>query len=90
MEKYTVVSYNFMYGLLLDIIMVGIAKRLVRRERPENGKLSIDLYFDKYSFPSDRVKTSSFFIRTPPTFFAFLPFFLHFCLFCMNFEAEYA
>jgi len=57
-ERYTVVLYNFLYGLLLDIIMVGLVKQIVRRERQK--KNSLDISVDKYSFPSGHASRATF------------------------------
>jgi len=61
LEKYYVISFNFMYGLLLDIIIVGIIKNLTKRERPgKNTVQGLDWGPDRYSFPSGHASRAVF------------------------------
>ena len=61
MEKYYVISFNFIYGLLLDIIIVGIVKNLTKRERPgKNPVKGLDWGPDRYSFPSGHASRAVF------------------------------
>ena len=61
MEKYYVISFNFIYGLLLDIIIVGIIKNLTKRERPgKNTVHGLDWGPDQYSFPSGHASRAVF------------------------------
>lgn len=48
------VMLNLFMGLLLDLILVGIVKALVRRKRPSHNRMDMFATFsvDKYSFPS--------------------------------------
>ena len=41
---------NFLYGLILDVVIVSTIKSIVKRERPNKSKL--DIGPDQYSFPS--------------------------------------
>lgn len=61
LEKYYVISFNFIYGLLLDIIIVGIIKNLTKRERPgKNTVQGLDWGPDRYSFPSGHASRAVF------------------------------
>ena len=60
MEKYYVISFNFLYGLLLDIIIVGLIKNLTKRERPGKGPAGHDWGPDRYSFPSGHASRAVF------------------------------
>uniref|UniRef100_A0A8C6TCP6 Polyisoprenoid diphosphate/phosphate phosphohydrolase PLPP6 n=1 Tax=Neogobius melanostomus TaxID=47308 RepID=A0A8C6TCP6_9GOBI len=48
------VMLNLLIGLLLDLMLVGIVKALVRRRRPSHNRMDMFATFsvDRYSFPS--------------------------------------
>lgn len=48
------VMLNLLFALILDLILVGVLKALVRRRRPSHNKMDmfVTLSVDKYSFPS--------------------------------------
>ncbi|KAM4641031.1 polyisoprenoid diphosphate/phosphate phosphohydrolase PLPP6 isoform 1-T2 [Discoglossus pictus] len=48
------VIFNLLFALLLDIILVGIVKGIVKRRRPPHNRMDMFATFsvDKYSFPS--------------------------------------
>jgi membrane-associated phospholipid phosphatase len=46
------VTFNLIYALLLDIIIVGLLKNAFKRPRPSGGESRGDIGPDAYSFPS--------------------------------------
>jgi len=68
------VTFNLVYGLLLDIIIVGLLKNAFKRRRPSGGESRGDIGPDAYSFPSghsSRAVLISLFIQHVFRFSAF-------------------
>lgn len=53
---------NFLIGLLLDIILVGVIKAITRRRRPTFNDDTFSIGPDKYSFPSGHASRATFII----------------------------
>lgn len=56
-SEFTEHSVNFLYGLIVDLVVVGTLKVMINRKRPtnkkgESGAKSFDFGPDQYSFPS--------------------------------------
>merc|ERR1711892_175545 len=70
------VTFNLVYALLLDIIIVGLLKNAFKRRRPSGGESRGDIGPDAYSFPSghsSRAVLISLFIQHVFRFRASLP-----------------
>jgi len=59
-SEFTEHVVNFLYGLLLDIVVTCTIKALVKRKRPEMGEKAFDLGPDQYSFPSGHASRAVF------------------------------
>ncbi|KAK3925401.1 Phospholipid phosphatase 6 [Frankliniella fusca] len=71
------IQANFLYGLLLDIIVVAVIKAIVRRRRPQTSDDMLLVFGSaKYSFPSGQASRALFIAH----FFANVATDLHFLL----------